>query len=558
MFDISFPELHERGRLVGRHDLLAKYTAKVRQKNQTLVETVEKHKIQPVDPVPSLQKKRKRRKLEEEDETDETGNQKSNRRTKVSPFGLDCSANEGILKIRKIQPDETFELWHQQKFLNRVLERHSAGSKVKEEAREDDAIEDGVREQRDDDGIEEEDHGEEKKPAFSQVNHANMGRGDVAEDLFVLKRGFEILPKISTDRRTPLSIKAPGLVTKHTISIYKLLFLNIMKRKWKLAYRCFSLLIRMEKPQLRELWPLGIEILQRLAEDEAKKKYPELTQYDLNTRNYLHMNNSNQRRNDFDMEEHVDSEESGFLNRDNMFFEWLITNFPVFRRFEYRNIFFVSPVPYRFGTNDISPLYVTSHIWNLILQRKFDQADEKLSQLILTQPYLKDGMFHYMQGVSYQYRAVVLSQDYDTVDLNSEKIEKLISDSKKSFNDAKNLNFNVPETLFNGEYSMLRNNLYDKKTTDYDSETEGNDSETMLESSDVEGKTRHSKDNNVSFSKEDFVDEFEAFERNLASKTDESGLEMGRFRAEDDEDFDGADSGSYKRHRNIDSEDDDW
>ncbi|KAH3687427.1 hypothetical protein WICPIJ_001604 [Wickerhamomyces pijperi] len=562
MFDLDLQYFMEYRKMRGSHyervsDL---YVEKLKARNKDVVKYVMKNcsnKASDMKLNDETSEKRKKRKMGTAGSEDHQPNEHKKTKGKSyksSLFGIDCSPNEEDVKKRRIPPEETFEYWYQEPDLNRNVSRNVTSSRVKyDEPKEEEATDGEETEQKT--GQDEQQEGEMFKKGrltFLQEN----SRSVLTSELYVRKNGLELLPKVTVDRNHILAMRGPGVLSRHQITLYELLFQNIFKRKWRLAYRCFTMMIRLDDVDLRGLWHLGIEILQRLTEEEAQRKYPDLSPYDLNSQNFLQMDKQQQqqqRRSDFDFEEgEFSSRDNPFINKDNQLHEWYAVNYPSFKMLGSVKIFWTFPVPQRFGTKETSPLHVRHQIWNLIMQRKFDLVDEKLGSLLLVPPYAKDGMFHYLQGVSYQYRASLLSEDYVSAGMNSEEIEKLIADAKKCFSAALECGFVIPEDLLEGEYSILKSRLYDLNSK-YDSEPEYVNSEDLVDSSDAEqrGETGNSAmDSFTGLSNDMFEDEFERFEKNLGStKRNRNPDSEDEYEEEDVWDQ------QHRRYRNADSDD---
>lgn len=170
----------------------------------------------------------------------------------------------------------------------------------------------------------------------------------------ILTRGLEMLPQHHNNY---------SITRQHAQNLNTLLHLNILKKNWRIAYNVFTLLIRLPRVNIKNIWPLGIEILIRQREEDK--------------------NNSNSD------------------NKEEKFFDWLISfNSSSLYSYnvKYSNNSLIAPA-WRSGSKTHAPLFVISFLWDLLVKKQFAQVMDKLDELLLVPPFSFDGAFHYIKAV---------------------------------------------------------------------------------------------------------------------------------------------------------------
>ncbi|ODV62205.1 Rrn11p ASCRUDRAFT_69030 [Ascoidea rubescens DSM 1968] len=194
---------------------------------------------------------------------------------------------------------------------------------------------------------------------------------------------------------------------KHINLLINLLYINIFKKNWKIAYKVFSIIIRLnlsrvildidnskggkssksknkEKIDLRTLWPLGIELLNGLKEEAIQKQISKLEIDDVNLEqskteiNKINSNfinefklqyyNNNEILNEA-LEDMIQINNDNKIYKNERYLEWLSNFYGVNASINYFNSerkFRFSPL-WRVGSRVYSPLYTLSYIWTLIL-----------------------------------------------------------------------------------------------------------------------------------------------------------------------------------------------
>lgn len=345
-----------------------------------------------------------------------------------------------LKKVKGLAPEDTYETWVQEPYINQNFNRFLDIETIKKEksskneSREETSSHEKDEEENDNDsgdgelepGLEDEESYDGKQRTVDKTKTSIM----------IKKKGLELLPNIGPDIGTADASKyafssSMSYTRKHIMVVVKLLHLNILKRNWEIAYRCFSLLIRIHNIDIRSIWPLGVEIITRLAEKEFLESQPEgsIDEYKLRTFNSSQLK----------------------IFKDEQFITWLQNFYGINVRLNPRGNHV--PLPFRMGTRDTPPVYMASLIWSLIMKSNFVKVNEKLSELLLLPPYINDGVYYFLQGFSYQLEASILSKEEDNMD--TQRVEKLMHDARKFYQEAKDRNADFPEELVNNELTLI-------------------------------------------------------------------------------------------------------
>ncbi|CAM9021081.1 unnamed protein product [Wickerhamomyces anomalus] len=440
-------------------------------------------------------------------------------RKKRALVEADPSSNEfyedsvDLKRIRNFAPEDTYEIWIQEPHLNKNFRRFKSGKnkKLNKKTKNEQEFEQQQQQQEE---LEEEETDSEDEELEDANENDRVTRAKA--HYIIQKNGLEILPHINSDHGLDNSSTSFPLYNnvsytkKHTMVVSKLLHLNILRKNWQVAYRCFSLLIRLHHVDIRAIWPLGIEILTRLAEEKFLKTQPEgsVDEYKLRT-NFHNTEISSQLE----------------LFKDEQFIAWLQTFYPINWVLN-PNTNYVQ-LPYRVGTRDTPPVYMVNLIWALIMKQNFKKVNEKLSELLLQAPYLDDGIYYFLQGFSYQLEASSLSK-LQTVD--SQQVEKLMSDAKKFYQDAKERDAVFPEELINNDLTLIEKRVANN---------------VKLQTSDEEGGI---KDSTLSSSAEEEAGDFTKIEDERELSNDFNTLERKR---NSDSEQEGDDEDDYRNSNSF-------
>lgn len=326
-------------------------------------------------------------------------------------------------KMKKLMPEETYEIWHQEKNINKNIYKyldHHTDNEEEHQAYEEHELGDDVA--------------EEEDAVSSSMDKLNTSAG---AHFLIQSQGLEILPFTRTEQPTELHksllSKKVSYYKRHIGIVESLLHLSVLRRDWELAYKCFALLIRLPQIDVRSLWPIGVEITTRIAEQSYQEK-----QQDSNIAEYT-------------LRVFGTHDAPLQVFRDEQFLRWLETFYPINRtlnpKFRYQGL------PYRVGSTDSPPFFVLTLLWTLLMKQKFSSVNEKLSELLLRKPYITDGIYHFLQGFSFQIEAstLILKEVIDRV-----KIEKLMLDSQKCYEEARKLGADFPEKLIQNEFNLIK------------------------------------------------------------------------------------------------------
>lgn len=379
--------------------------------------------------------------------------------------------SEKLKKIKNFAPEDTYEVWVQEPHINQNFSRFLEASTKKPKSNDQLFEENTASEAEETDG---EDNKEESDEDDEKLLKMERFTSDQAHFL-IRKEGLEILPHIDSDHghdsvsSTKHLSNSISYSKKHTMVVSKLLHLNILRKNWKIAYKCFSLLIRINHVDIRSIWPLGIEILTRLAEEEFLNKQPEgsYDEYKLRT-NFNDQELSSQLQ----------------IFKDEQFIQWMQTFYPVNVKFKPNKYW--NQLPYRIASRDTPAVYIVTFMWILIMKQNFEKVNEKLSELLLQAPYINDGTFYFLQGFSYQLEASMLSKQNNT---DIQQVEKLMLDAKNYYHEAKQRNAEFPEELVNKDMNLIEKKIAQGVDIERDVENSGTDPEDAdVSSSPVIGK----------------------------------------------------------------------
>ncbi|GCE99013.1 hypothetical protein ZYGM_003975 [Zygosaccharomyces mellis] len=168
---------------------------------------------------------------------------------------------------------------------------------------------------------------------------------------------------------------------KHIGILTSLLHINVLKRKWELAYKCFALLIRIPGVDVRTLWGLGERIL---AERQPRRSLE--------------------------------------------FLQWMSsvysTKVPLADDVNYR----MAPV-FTKGSKTHTPKYTTTWLWECLIryangledlevdsrdiEENFQSLMDRISEMVLGPPYMDDPEVWFIYALCHMVKADALSQQFD-------------------------------------------------------------------------------------------------------------------------------------------------
>lgn len=198
--------------------------------------------------------------------------------------------------------------------------------------------------------------------------------------------GYEVLEPL---------VRTEGYQLKQIEALTQILFINVSRGNWDIAYRSFSILIRIPEVDIRNIWGLGTRILM----------------------------------------------ERGQTTRSLEFLKWMSTVYSskvnFIQSFCYRN----APA-FRSGSKTHSPKYATTWLWNSLIRAtelisieeeggvdgdvemdvgitksngmdKISQLIDRLSEMVLVPPYMEDAEVWFIYSMCHMVKADYLSSQYD-------------------------------------------------------------------------------------------------------------------------------------------------
>ena len=287
----------------------------------------------------------------------------------------------------RLRPEETFEIWHLHKNLN--LDRQKSAKKHNADGQENmtEKLMGDLINSTENDEVESEESDNEQS-VDSQLdrflNSFDLSSTWTKANFLIKTKGLEVLPHDSLETYSTNITRNGniGLRNHHINNLKTLLHVNILRRNWELAYKIFCLLIRLPKVDIRSLWPLGIEILNRQREETA---------YD-----------------NKDIK----------LFKDEKFFDWLSSFFIIHRHsntFNLSNTRKISAPIWRSGSRTHTPMYVITSLWGLMIKNKYTRLRDRLDELLLEPPYNTDGVFYFLMVLCKLLENFKLANKYSSV-----------------------------------------------------------------------------------------------------------------------------------------------
>lgn len=372
---------------------------------------------------------------------------------------IDCEDNAYTKRIRNLVPEETYEIWHQypnlyenittyihhqdmakQKAMRNSPTKARNGEEKKVNLIYSESEEDVGDDEEEDEDEEEYDLVERRKKSKKEADKIIATSFNLKVDLMSL--GLEVLPHNKTyiNAKASLLYRDSRYSSVYSRILTNLMFTSMFRRRWKIAYRCFSLLIRMKRTDLLSLWPIGVEILTKLIEEKFKSKHPNANDSNLKTF--------------FNSDEEMNSEQLPV--KDEMFLNW-IRNYYVISKLDRNPTKTFTAFPYKTGSKKVSPIYYHCLIWILLLKLKFKEVHELIDECLSKEPFLHDGMFYFLKGYTFQLEATILAKKKN--DTFKTKIEALMIEANKLFIEAKLKNCNFPERLLTKEMNLVTSKI---------------------------------------------------------------------------------------------------
>ncbi|KAI5948651.1 RRN11 [Candida theae] len=290
---------------------------------------------------------------------------------------------------RRMKPEETFEVWHKSVTYEERKSKQNAKKKSKatkkqryeDQQFENDRLNSEVYEFLDtevpdnlndndvefdlqmDDNLDDDEAYEEydiiSTAKLDQLTKEFDTQNTFTKTQFLIEsNGLEILP----DQR---GITTHSILNQHLNNLNTLLHTNILRQNWKISYRLFCIIIRFPMVDIRQVWPLGIEILTHL--DTKHKSTPAKIKI------------------------------TKFFNYLNSFYTVSYRNTISIERSDRSSI---APA-WRTGTRSLTPMYLINSLWHLFVQQEYEQILNKILELILEPPYHKEGVLYFIVALCY-------------------------------------------------------------------------------------------------------------------------------------------------------------
>lgn len=140
----------------------------------------------------------------------------------------------------------------------------------------------------------------------------------------------------------------------HIVHLNQLLHINVLNQNWKVAYRCFSLLIRLEDVDIRSIWAIGSKVIS----------------------------------------------ETQDMKQNESFLEWLSSVFSTKVQFNQGTNYRLDPV-FRSGSRTHSPKFVLTWLWTRLSNFAKNHSEnkresslhsliERINEMVLGPPYMDD------------------------------------------------------------------------------------------------------------------------------------------------------------------------
>mmetsp|Transcript_379 Transcript_379/g.351 ORF Transcript_379/g.351 Transcript_379/m.351 type:complete len:514 (+) Transcript_379:125-1666(+) len=350
----------------------------------------------------------------------------------------------------RLRPEETFEIWHLYKNLNLDRQKSSKKHSVQSQGSITEGLMDELVKSNENDEVDSDDSDNElsvDNQLDRFLNSFDLSSTWTKANFLIKTKGLEVLPHapLETDSSGFIKSDNASLINHHINNLKTLLHINILRRNWGLAYKIFCLLIRLPKVDIRSLWPLGIEILNRQREETA-----------------------------------YDSSDIK-LFKDEKFFDWLSSFFIINKHsntFSLSNTRKISAPIWRSGSRTHTPMYVITSLWGLMIKNKYARLRDKLDELLLEPPYNTDGVFYFLMALCKLLENFKLANRFSGFDdesprdesdneyeendiffLSKTDIHKRILENQKiiekNLEKCKEFNFDFPKDLINNEINWI-------------------------------------------------------------------------------------------------------
>ncbi|SCW01519.1 LAFE_0E01442g1_1 [Lachancea fermentati] len=265
-----------------------------------------------------------------------------------------------------------------------------------------------------------------------------------------LKAGYEICPRkhLESHQKT------------HIRHLNEILHLNITNGRWDVAYRCFSILIRLPGIDVRSVWGMGVRILHEVSRVDTS------------------------------------------IGTCDEFLAWLSSVYSSRYNYNQANIYTMDPV-FRSGSKTHTPKFVTTWLWEALIACSIDNGKDnssvkevkiqtttklellldKLSELVHVPPYMDDPQIWFIYAICHVVMVDQLSQQcldsyQDKNDLSRDiarnQVIQHITNAKNCLStcESKGQNFQFPKGAIKKQLAEYESRLYELSDVSSPSESE--------------------------------------------------------------------------------------
>lgn len=344
-----------------------------------------------------------------------------------------------------LKPEESFEIWNQQKHLS-VYKRLSYN--LKEASYNSDLVDKALADDIDEDELDEITRLETKTfggKTASEFFESLPEKDDYTQktimDFRLMVEGYELLPSNN---------QTLGFLKYHILNLMFFLHCNILLKRWDLAYKIFCILIRLPNMDIRNIWPLGVEIL------KGKQQ---------------------QNRNNL------------FKSKEKRFFSWL-SSFYILTSSK-PTVSSNAPT-FKSGSHTHVPIYVVDFFWGLLDDGDYVKVVTDLETLMTRHPYSEEGVFPFILALCYLAENFHLCGQYTSKENLADDIDSILQKINLNFDkmeiqleSCKRLNFVYPRDIIDEQKTHILDKIRqvdEGKSIDDSDESEDSLSELSSES----------------------------------------------------------------------------
>lgn len=308
--------------------------------------------------------------------------------------------------------------------------------------------------------------------------------------------GYEVLEPL---------VRTEGYQLKQIETLTQILFINVSRGNWDIAYKTFSILIRIPEVDIRNIWGLGTRILM----------------------------------------------EKGQTTRSLEFLKWMSTVYSSKINFVQSRCYRTPPV-FRSGSKTHSPKYATTWLWNSLIRAtevisleeegKVDREEEidpssykkssgmdriaqlidRLSEMVLVPPYMEDPEVWFIYSMCHMVKADYLSSNYDGSQLSGSGKDIARNQVTQHIHYVKTYlqncvqkgNFEYPKQFIEGRLKEFESRMYRETPSKSVATANNSDSEDGIDNVGYEDNEQQYEDNPFE------IEEDNSFSRNYTEEED--------------------------------------